>query len=129
MKQFLPLTAALGVLFLCSTLTGCSRVDREETVDLSLFETIQSDGEWAVISEPYVAYREFPDPSSNVMAHGRLGDISHVEGKSLVPDLKLNNSVIWYQFADGYVAENSVVIYSNRLKAQSAAAELQANNQ
>lgn len=120
---------ALAVLSLTLSVSGCSRADRDETVDLSLFETMQSDGEWAVISEPYVAFREAPDPSSNVMAHGRLGDIAHVEGKALVPVEKENTSVIWYRFEIGYVAENSVVIYPNKLKAQSAATELQADNQ
>lgn len=124
-RLFRPLLLACVFLMF----SGCYRNENQNTVDLSVFETIHSDGEWAVLADPYVAYRDAPDPSSNVRAHGRLGDIARVTGKSLVPDVKTQTSLIWYQFEDGFVAESAVVIYPNRLQAQAAADLLQQDNQ
>lgn len=117
-----------AILLLLLPLVGCHRRESKISVDLTYLEDGISSGEWAVITEPYAAFRERPDPSSNVAAHGRLGDIAQVTGKSLIPDSKGTSTVIWYQFDSGYVPESSVVIYSNQLKAQTASAELQKND-
>ncbi len=126
MKRFYSLI--LLTLIMLLSLPGCVVKDDMNTVDLSLFETMHEDGEWAVVTEPYVAFRERPEPSSNVAAHGRLGDIVQIQGKSLVPDEKQNASTLWYLFEEGYVSSSSVVVYSNRLQAQTAAANLSQDN-
>ncbi len=119
-------SSVLFILLFSVPLTSCSNKDSQETVDLSYFENLHSEGEWAVITEPYVAYRDKPDVTSTVKGHGRLGDISQIIGKALVPDITNNTSIIWYQFSEGFVSENSLIVYPNKFQAQSAASQLNA---
>ncbi|MBE6352089.1 MAG: hypothetical protein E7060_03980 [Treponema bryantii] len=74
---------------------------------------------WAVIIDPYAAFRIDLDWDSSVAAYSRKGDILQVLAKSY--DEK---SAVWYKFEQGWLPESSVTIYSNRLKAKNASEKI-----
>jgi hypothetical protein len=106
------LFAALLSVFL---LLSCKNEKKVTLVDLSAVENLALSVEWAVISDPYAAYRIKPQEETNITAHGRRGDVLPVVGKSLT------KNGIWYQFAEGWLPHSAVQIYSNKLKAESVA--------
>ena len=74
---------------------------------------------WAVITEPYVAYKEEKSWTSNGTGHCRLGDIIQVQGKSSDKENK-----IWYLFEEGWVSEDCVTVFNNRYKAKTLSESL-----
>ena len=79
-------------------------------------------GEWAVITIPYASFREEPFETSEIINHGRRGDICVVLGKRIQKNDK--NTKIWYNFAEGWISESDLSIYSNKLQAEFAASQL-----
>ncbi len=86
--------------------------------------------EWALITEPYAAFRKDCNYESAVASHGRKGDILQVLGKKSVVTKTLNErgrevdqTTVWYYFENGWLEEASVELYDNRFKALSAAKE------
>ena len=77
------------------------------------------DVEWAVVVEPYVAFRKTTEWDSEILGHCRKGDILQVQGSSISSD-----NVQWFKFIHGWLPFGSVEIYSNRLRAQTFANEL-----
>lgn len=75
--------------------------------------------EWAVVEDPYAAYRKEANWDSAVSGHCRKGDILQILGKSTD-----QNKDSWYMFENGCLPANCISIYSNRLKAQSASEKL-----
>lgn len=71
------------------------------------------DVQWAVVNEPYVAFKENKEWTSSVTGHCRKGDVLQVKGKSV--DSKKE---VWYLFEEGWLPSASILVYSNRLKAQ-----------
>lgn len=71
------------------------------------------DVQWAVVNEPYVAFKENKEWTSSVTGHCRKGDVLQVKGKSV--DSKKE---VWYLFEEGWLPSVSILVYSNRLKAQ-----------
>ena len=126
-RFFVPLVL---VLF---TLAGCSK---RETVDIHGEDALAlaPDIEWAVISEPYVAYRSGPGFDYHIAGHGRKGDVLQVNGRSYVRYESVNGEgrnakttvgyTTWYKFSDGWLDQNSVTVYDNKLKAENAAKKL-----
>lgn len=71
------------------------------------------DVQWAVVNEPYVAFKENKEWTSSITGHCRKGDVLQVKGKSV--DSKKE---VWYLFEEGWLPSASILVYSNRLKAQ-----------
>ena len=95
-------------------IVGCAKKDDGEIVlDKSEPLALAPDVQWAVVSEPYAAFKEAKDWSSSVIGHCRKGDILQIKGKSL--DSK---NEVWYYFEQGWLPSSSVLVYNNRLKAQ-----------
>ena len=107
----------LASLFLLC-LGGCNK-NNEIVLDSSEPLALAPDVEWAVVIDPYAAYREETSWSSTVINHCRKGEILKVEGKNFV-----NGKELWYNFACGWLPSSSVAIYSNKLKAQTASKQL-----
>lgn len=77
------------------------------------------DVKWALITEPYAAFHKSLNWDSEVTGYGRRGQILQVLSRSEDSDKK-----DWYRFEEGWLPESCIIVYSNRLKAQSAAANL-----
>ncbi len=110
----------MKVLFLLVLLllASCNR-NTSDYIDISKTDNIAMSSQWAVITEPYVSYVSEADASSQIIAYGRIGDVIEVAGSSIG-----DNNVHWYTFENGWLPENSIRIYANKLQADFAAKEL-----
>ena len=106
--------SSLILLLFSFLIIGCAKKDGTESmVDNSEPLALAPDVRWAVVSEPYAAFKESKDWSASVIGHCRKGDVLQVKGKSL--DSK---NEVWYYFEQGWLPSSSVLVYNNRLKAQ-----------
>lgn len=119
MKNEFKIVSVL-VLVVLVLMTGCKQ-KKEETIvfDDSYPLALSPNIEWAVVEDPYAAYRSECNWDSSVTGHCRKGDILQIKGKSI--DAKKDN---WYLFANGWLPENCLSIYSNRLKAKAVSEKL-----
>lgn len=120
MKRFFSAFSALSVLFIvlcCLSVFSC-RKDRNIYFDESEPLSLAPDVSWALVTEPYVAFRKENGWQSEVEGHARKGDILMVSGKSFSGDES------WFRFDQGWLPENSIMVYSNRYKAEKAKSEL-----
>src|SRR5574344_1932555 len=114
MKKFLI------VIIFCFLFISCSHKEEKEIVfDSNYTKNLSPDISWALITEPYVAFKENKSWNSTVMGHCRKGDIYQIIGKSVDE----TNSV-WYYFDKGWLPQSSLSVYTNRYKAESASAVL-----
>ena len=102
------------------TFFSCQKKDELKIVfDNSQPLALAPDVEWAVIIEPYAAYREEKGWTSDVAGHCRKGDILQIKGKSVD-----SQSETWYFVENGWLPSSCLSVYSNRLKAQAVSKEL-----
>lgn len=116
MKKIIVLSFIACALFLVS----CNN-KKEETIvfDNSHPLALAPDVSWAVVIDPYAAYKSEPEWHSEVSGHCRKGEILQIKGKSLD-----NKSDVWYSFEQGWLPANCLSIYNNRYKAKTAAEQL-----
>lgn len=106
--------SSLILLLFSFLIIGCAKKGETEIIlDNSEPLALAPDVQWAVVSEPYAAFKESKDWSASVIGHCRKGDVLQVKGKSL--DSK---NEVWYYFEQGWLPSSSVLVYNNRLKAQ-----------
>ena len=106
--------SSLILLLFSFLIIGCAKKDETEIIlDNSEPLALAPDVQWAVVSEPYAAFKESKDWSASVIGHCRKGDILQIKDKSL--DSK---NEVWYYFEQGWLPSSSVLVYNNRLKAQ-----------
>ena len=120
MKKLILFVLCLSSLILIS----CSKKDDEKIIfDNAQPLALAPDVSWAVVTDPYAAYREEYNWQSTVKGHCRKGDILQVLGRSLD-----SNNESWYLFEDGWLSSNCITVYSNRYKAKSVSDSLLGNN-
>ena len=111
--------SSLILLLFSFLIIGCAKKDETEIIlDNSEPLALAPDVQWAVVSEPYAAFKESKDWSASVIGHCRKGDVLQIKGKSL--DSK---NEVWYYFEQGWLHSSSVLVYSNRLRAQKYASQ------
>lgn len=94
---------------------GCSR-NREIVFDSSQPLALSPDVQWAVVVDPYAAFRQEIGWNSPVVGYCRKGAILQVCGRTVILGKE-----VWYLFDEGWLPGNSVSLYSNRYKAQNFA--------
>ncbi|MDR3283595.1 MAG: hypothetical protein LBS97_00250 [Treponema sp.] len=98
---------------------ACTPKNADTLVDVSVFEKgLEYGVQWAVVSDPYATFRSASDFSAPVSGYGRRGDIQKVTGQVIVPGA--SGSTVWYGFDKGWLPANSIIIYSNEIKARRA---------
>ena len=110
----------LFLLFLAILLVSCHKKQEEviafdDTYPLSL----APDVEWALITDPYAAFRSDIDWNADITGHVRRGEILQIYAKST--DKQKNT---WYKFEEGWLPQTCLAVYTNRDKAQTAAGNL-----
>lgn len=104
-------------LILVSALLFSACKKKEITLDdrdpLALIPDIQ----WALIKEPYTAFKSNPSWTSDALSKCKKGDIIRVTGKIE------NADGVWYKFESGYLPGEVLEVYSNKYKAQKMAKE------
>jgi hypothetical protein len=105
---------------LISGILGCAEKNANTPVDISVFEQgLEYGTQWAVISDPYATLRGAGNFSAPVLGYGRHGDVQKITGQVIAgPE---TGRVLWYSFEKGWLPESSVLVFSNRFKAERAA--------
>ncbi|MDE5899090.1 MAG: hypothetical protein K2H09_07515 [Treponemataceae bacterium] len=103
------LAAALFVL------TACRR-ERAIEFDDSNPLALAPDVSWAVVVEPYAAFRTAAEWNAESGGHCRKGDILQILGKDFGEE-----QTVWYRFEGGWLPETAVAVYNNRFRAKTAA--------
>ena len=97
---------------------SCSKKDKVIEFDESDPMALVPGIEWAVITEPYAAFRNEPGYENEVSSHGRRGDVLLVQGKKMLKEKNQKNVyTLWYEFKQGWLDENTVKVYDNKFKA------------
>lgn len=119
MRQSLKIIIFISLACLASC---SSRLDKPLALPVSI--NISADEKWAVVTVPYTAFSQEAGETAAAVGYARRGEVMKVEGLSYVGS---GNELrtIWYQFENGWLPENAVRIYSNSLRAQQAAQELE----
>ncbi|MGI5172218.1 hypothetical protein H0R92_01265 [Treponema sp. OMZ 840] len=94
------------------------------TIDINAAEHIVLGERWALITDPYAAYRIKPSDGASIVGHGRQGDIIQVKGTAIAVDGLNAKRSLWYQFSTGWLPEKTIQVYSNKLKAEFAAEKI-----
>lgn len=123
-KIMKKLIVLLIILFSAFFSISCHKKDELVIVlDNSEPLALAPDVEWAVVTDPYAAYKKEIGWTSGVSGHCRKGEILQVKGKSLSAD-----NETWYYFENGWLPYNCISIYSNRLKAKTVSDQLLSSN-
>ena len=108
------------IILLLFLSTSCSKKQEDVIVfDSSEPLSLAPDVEWALVTDPYAAYKLPTEWNAEVTGHCRRGEILMVYAKSM--DKEKN---VWYKFEEGWLPEKCLKIYTNRYKAQTAAGAL-----
>ncbi len=118
MRRFLLLLLKFCFLISLFSCVSCSS-KKEIVFDNSEPLALAPDVQWAVVIEPYAAFRKNTDWSSEINGHCRKGDILQIKGNAV-----FNNAENWYYFDEGWLPESVIDIYPNRFKAENAAGML-----
>lgn len=108
-------------IFAAFLVSGCQKNDdKNEAVvfDETYPYAISPDVNWAVITEPYVGFHESSSSNSSSTSYCRKGEILQVKGFSINEEHES-----WYLFDKGWIPSSSLVVYTNRYKAESAVKE------
>lgn len=114
------------VSLLCALIcsfSSCSAEKNEKIIDISEAENIGFAEHWALINEPYAAYRIKPSDTAGTASHSRQGDVVKLIGSYI--DVRDGQRSLWYQFEAGWLPESAVSLFSNKLQAEFAAKTVQ----
>lgn len=122
MKTLIKKTSiVLLVIFTSLICFSCKKSKNEITIDSTDSLSLSPSVKWAVVVEPYAAFRKEASWNSQVHDHCRLGDVLMIEGNAIMPSsIDDNAKEIWYRFDKGWLSETSVSVYQNKLKAERA---------
>jgi len=114
LKRFL----FIALLVFASVISFSCKKNKEEVIELNETHplSLAPDVEWALVTDPYAAYRSELDWNAPITNHCRRGEILQVFAKSMDKE-----KTVWYKFENGWLPETCLTIYSNRYKAQTAA--------
>src|SRR5574344_138993 len=118
MKLSRLVIAAASVLIAGLLFSSCVRKNAPVSFDDSDPLALDPDIQWAVVHDPYAAFRKETSYDSEVTGHSRAGDILKVAGFRTVQQDKKEKAEQWYAFDQGWLPASTVDVYSNKLKAQ-----------
>jgi hypothetical protein len=121
--------AFFAALFLLTAILfpACSRIRKTyPAIDTGADDAAMRYGVlWAVIIEPYATFRESGSISAPARSYGRQCDVEQVTARSLSPNPADKAATeLWYGFEKGWLPESSVLIFTNRYRAETAAARM-----
>lgn len=117
--KFFFIICSLAFIFIACDKNDENPIILDDSEPLALAPNV----EWAVVTDPYAAYKTEIGWTSSVSGHCRKGDILLIKGKSLD-----KNNEKWFYFENGWLPGNCISVYNNRLKAKSVAEQLTKNN-
>ena len=120
-KRILTITIlSLAVMLFLVSCNGNKQIDISPSNSIALSPGIK----WALVHEPFAAFRKEPSFESPVVANARRGEIMQVLGDRYVTQEsgRSTHTVVWYSFELGWLDESLVTIYDNKFKAEGVAA-------
>ncbi len=118
---FLSLLCALAFF-------SCAKRDAEEiTLDNSDPLALAPDIRWALVDDPYAAFRKETSWDAEAVGYCKQGELFPVLASAAVSGER--GSEIWYLTKDGWLSQSVVSIYPNKLRAAKAAARLREKNE
>jgi len=107
-------TLFLILIVLCTVQFSSCKRDKSLNIELDNTEplALAVDIEWAVISDPYVTFREVQEWTGKDSGHGKKGDVLQVKGYSYS-----STNEKWVKFDNGYLPLKSVKIFTNKFQA------------
>lgn len=117
MKIINKLFLVFSVFFLILVLNTSCKDSKKNVIIFDDSEplALAPDVQWALVIDPYAAFRESMDWESEIKSYCKKGEILQIISRSF--DDKKN---YWYKFEQGWLPESSINVYSNRMKAQTA---------
>lgn len=116
----------LGAVCIAVTALAFSACNRQRDIVFHLESTnplaVDPEVEWAVITSPYAACYATADYASVVATHYRHGEVLQVQGRITVKTG--DKSELWYAFEEGWIPENALQVYPNKLRADNASQQL-----
>lgn len=85
-------------------------------------EAIDVSFKWGIVNTPYVACRESPSYEAKISKNLRKGAMEKIIGEKTVKVVDKDNVKYekWLAFESGWVPENAVDIYMNKMRASKA---------
>lgn len=85
-------------------------------------EALDIEYQWAVVKIPYVACRENPSYEAKVVKNLRKDMMGKIVGERTVKVVDGDDEKYekWLALDDGWIPENSVSVYMNRMRAEKA---------
>lgn len=113
------------LLVLSLVLISCRKDNDEINIHQDDILALNPSVQWAVVIEPYAAFRTEASWNAPTNDHSRLGDVLMIEGNLILDSFNESSTKeIWYRFDKGWLSETSVNVYQNKYKAQSASKEM-----
>ncbi|MFA6937152.1 MAG: hypothetical protein WCQ67_02850 [Treponema sp.] len=114
-----------ALLLICTIVCSCNK-NKDIVFDEKSDEYLTPGVEWAVVTDPYAAYRTNAGFENTVSGEGRRGDIVLVIGKCSVNNKGSSSeeTTEWYKFEKGWLDSSVISLYDNKMKAVSAATSL-----
>ncbi len=120
-KSFLPLFFLFSLFFFA--LSSCKRSEASEIVlDNSDPLALAPDVRWAVVIEPYAAFREELSWDAEATDYCKQGELFPILASALASEE--NGGEAWYRFDNGWLPASAITVYPNKLRALKAAASL-----
>lgn len=112
------------IFFVILFFNGCFLRKQELSVNFDNSDplALAPDVSWAVITDPYAAFRENAGWESGVTGHCRRGEIYQISGSDAVRNS--TSSDIWYLFKEGWLPASAVAVLPNKFSAQTMANSL-----
>lgn len=118
--------AILFVSLLPLLFSACKKDDRDMiALDTSDPLALAPDVSWAVVVEPYAAFRKELAWNAEAVDYCKQGEIFPILASAMASED--DGGEIWYRFDDGWLPASVLTVYSNKLKAAKAAALLGAD--
>jgi hypothetical protein len=119
MKSLLFISVLVFLLCSCFIRSGNEPIIFDNSDPLALAPDVS----WAVIDDPYVAFRKDAGWNFDVTGHCRRSEIYRIEGCRTV--ITGETSEKWYLFSQGWLPASAIVVCSNKLRAQTTAQSLE----
>lgn len=115
--------AILLISLLPLALQSCRKSDSELIVlDNSDPLALAPDVKWAVVVEPYAAFREEISWDAEAADYCKKGELFPILASATASEEA--GGEVWYRFKDGWLPASALTVYPNKLRAAKAAALL-----
>ncbi|MBP5446826.1 MAG: hypothetical protein J6X95_01790 [Treponema sp.] len=104
-------------------LSSCKKNNASEIVlDTSDPLALAPDVKWAVVVEPYAAFREEISWDAEAADYCKKGELFPILASATASEEA--GGEVWYRFKDGWLPASALTVYPNKLRAAKAAALL-----